>query len=291
MSGSITVELTAAVVGNPASQQCRTAVELAIRDSSGRIAVSSREGDARSLHAFQLAHATDIGVGPPCQLTPEQAGRILALACSLTDFDVLFSSLQPIRTNPPEFVARPSTPVVRAPEVTDTGAVRSLAVEDVLSIGLRETAAVVIRSSVVLNEAEVLNLAAKLLALRPFDRRSRTRRDANVIDALDAYGRAADATDLSACLQVLYVALEKAVNAEVPSSHRDPTGPSFDAAAAKLTGLAPTRVERARQLNDRLKHRRRNSSDTAKVGALMPALPEIVRDIKLGAGRAIKGRL
>ena len=289
MAVSLTVTLTAADVLNPATPSDRTVLDLAIANSTGRLRVQNQEGIARSVHHFTVADATDVGYQGTWKLDKDQAATVLALSCSLANPRALFSTLQPDRVPAPIVEHHAQEPVL---EVVETPEGICLTQDRPLSLRLEVHAlTVLISHKLELDEGQVLDVASSLLSLRPFDKASRSLRDSNILDAIEAYRRAADCSDAVSCFQSLYMALEKAVKADIMKPAPEPTGCAFDAVAGGLTGMPQAGLKDARLLNDRLKHISRKPKDASELDALKNRLPQLTSDLKRAVDAALQKRI
>jgi hypothetical protein len=288
MPKSLLAELTATDVMNAEGPQGRTNVTVTVSGATGRLAVQNAEGTARSVHLFAVRDASDLGVGDTDGLSAEQARHVLALSCSLANYRVLFSTAQPDRVGPAVLIAPHQEPTASASDSTGNIVIQAPALH--VSVAAHSPG-VTLGFGITLDEVEVLSVARRLLAFRPFVRTPRARRDRNVLDAIDAYAMAAEAATPSTRLAALCPALEKAVNAALPPNQRDPSRCCFAAAAEKLTGVAAERIGQAWELNARLKHRQRDEDDAHRLEVLVSDLAHLLLDLKRAADAAIRARL
>lgn len=283
---TLTVELTAALVDNPATPSDRTKVEVTLLNSSGRLSVENCEESPRSVHRFTVKEALDVGVGNVHHLTAEQGGLILATSCSITNPRILFSPLQP---NQLPVSLKKSSEVPSKAQVVDTPTGNQ--VTATVPVGVILNARTLFGTKLTLDEVAVFDVINRLLAFKIFDTTSRSLLELNVSESIKSYGRAPMAADRLSCYQSLFNALEKAVNANEVNAAKEPKGDAFDLKTSTLTSLTQTEVKAIRELNDRVKHVLRNKGDFATLKGGEAQLAQLARNLKKAADCAILSRI
>lgn len=278
---TLTVELTAALVDNPATPSARTKVEVSLSNSSGRLSVENCEGSPRSVHRFTVKDALDVGVGGVHDLTADQAGLILTISCSITNPRILFSPLQP---NQLSISLKKSAEVPSKAQVVDTPTGKQVTMT--ATVHVISNVSTLLGTKLTLDEVEVLNVINRLLAFKVFDTTNRGVLELNVLESIKRYRQALMAADGLSCYQSLFNALEKAVNAD---NQKD--GEAFDYKASTLTPLAQTDIKVIREFNNRVKHvlRKKGDFDTLKAGEAQ--LAQLARNLKKAADCAILSRI
>jgi len=277
---TLIVELTAALVNNPATPSVRTKVEITLGNSTGRLSAEDCGGSPRSVHRFTVRDAIDLGCGSIHNFTAEQAGFVLAISCSLTNPRILFSPLQPHQL--PASLKLGKVP--SKGEVVNTPAGKHITITGTLCI--TGSVSVLLKTKLSLDEAQILNVANRLLAARVFDTTNRSLFELNVLESIKRYQEALMSADGLSCYKSLYNAFEKAVNADT-----DRKGKPFDAAASASTGLAQADIESLRLFNDRVKHALRNKEDFAELKAGEAKLAQMALNLKRAADGAILSRI
>ena len=282
---TLTVELTAALVDNPATPTARTEVEITLDNPTGHFLVENCEGSPRSVHRFIIKDASDMGCGGIYNLTAEQAASVLAISCSLTNPRVLFSPLQPNQL--PVSLKLDKVPSVPSKvEVVDTPSGKDINIIVSSTIHLTSSVSVVLGTKLILIETQVLSVASKLLAFKVFDATNRSLLELNVIESIKRYREALMSTEGLSCYKSLYNALEKAVNAD-----KDRKNKVLDAAASALTGLSDTDIENLRLFNNRVKHSLRNKEDFDRLKAGEAQLAQRALNLKKAADSSILSRI
>jgi hypothetical protein len=275
------VNLTAALVDNPATPSARTKVEITLENSTGRLSVKDFEGSPRSVHQFTVRDAIDLGCGGVHNLTERQAGFVLATSCSLTNPRILFSSLQP---NQLHISLKSGKVPSKKVEIVDTPTVKHVSITETLH--LTGSLSMLLGIKLSLNEAQILNVANSLLTANIFDTANRSLLELNVIESIKRYQEALMSVEGLSCYKSLYNAFEKAVNADI-----NPTGRSFDAVASTLTGLMEADIESLRRFNNRIKHALRNRNDFSELKAGEAQLGQLALNLKKAADSAILSRI
>lgn len=274
------VDLAAALVDHPTTPSKRTSLEITLEHSAGRLSTEDCNGSPRSVHQFTVTDASDIGCGPPHNLTEEQAGLILAISCSLTNPYVLFSPLQ-LHELPASLKLGEAPSKV---EAVDTPTGKHITVTE--TIRVTESVNVLIKTKLVLDEVQILNVANRLLTARIFETTNRNLVELNLLESIKRYREALMSADGLSCYKSLYNAFEKAVNVDT-----DRKGKPFDAAASALTGQTEADIESLRLFNNRVKHALRNRRDFAELQAGEAQLGQLVRNLKKAADGAILSRI
>jgi len=277
---SLRIELAAIVIDNQPGPFAGTKVAIALEDSIGRLGVEDFEGHPVSVHSFLVRDAVDLGVGDPHNLETEKAGEVLAIACSLANPRILFSSSQPTQLSSSIELPPPPTKV----EVIDTPTGKGVNIIETLAVSA--TLRTQVGTSITLNEARVLDVASRLLRFRIFELACRTLQEQNIIEAIKSYGEAMKSARSVAWIAFLYAALEKAVNMR---SEWD--GPDFDREAAQLVQMNKTEIEEVRRFENRNKHALRSGADLATLQAGEARLPQIAMNLKKAADLAILQRI
>ena len=273
---TLIVELTVALVDNPATPSARTKVEITLETSTRRLSVEDSEGSPRSVHQFTVRDAIDLGCGGIHNLTAEQAGFVLSISCSLTNPRILFSPLQPHQLPASLKLGKVPSKV----EIVDTPTGKRITITKTLR--LIESVSTILTTKLSLDEAQVLNVANRLLTARVFDTTNRSLLELNVIESIKRYREALMYAEELSCYKSLYNAFEKAVNADT-----DLKGKSFDAAASALTGLTEANIKSLRLFNNRVKHTLRNREDLAELKAGEVQLAQLALNLKRAADGAI----
>ncbi len=247
-----------------------------------RLEVKDRGGSPLTAYRFTVNDAREVGYGPPHHLTPEQAGVLLAIACSLTDHRVLFWGAQPVQLSTSvEFGEIPSTvAIVQDPKGTGTGIV----IGD--SFRLTESVNTLVGSTITIDEAKIIDVASRLLKIRIFDKSRRTLAERNLLEAMRSYKDALRSTGRLTSYKALYVAFEKGVNID-----KDRDQKAFDAEASRLTKLPENEIEALRLFNNRLKHTLRHKGDFQALQSGESRFGELVRNLKQVADLAILARI
>ena len=280
MMDTLTVELTAALVDNPATPSERTKVEIPFENSAGRLSVEDCDGSPRSVHRFTVRDAIDLGCGGVHNLTAEQAGFVLAISVSLTNPRILFSLLQPHQLPASLKLGKVPSKV----EVVDTPTGKHITITETLRLTARVST--LLGTKLSLDEAKVLNVANRLLIARVFDTTNRSLLELNVLESIKRYGEALMSADGLSCYKSLYNAFEKAVNADTGRN-----GKYFDAAASASTGLTEVDIESLRLFNNRVKHALRGRKDFADLKAGEAQLAKLTLNLKRAANGAILSRI
>lgn len=277
---TLIVELTAALVDNPVTPSARTKVEITLENSAGRLSVEDCEGSPRSVHRFTVRDAIDLGCGGVHNITAEQAGFVLAISCSLTNPRILFSPLQPHQLPASLKLGKVPSKV----EIVDTPTGTHITITETLR--LTSSVSTLLGTKLSLDEAQVLNVANRLLTARVFDTTNRSLLELNVLESIKRYREALMSADGLSCYKSLYNAFEKAVNADTGRK-----GKSFDAAASASTGLTEADIEGLRLFNNRVKHALRNKKDFAELKAGEAQLARLALNLKRAADGAILSRI
>ena len=275
------VNLTAALVDNPATPSARTKVEITLENSTGRLSVKDFEGSPRSVHQFTVRDAIDLGCGGVHNLTEKQAGFVLATSCSLTNPRILFSSLQPNQL--PISLKSGKVPSKKV-EIVDTPTVKHVSITETLR--LTGSLSMLLGIKLSLNEAQVLNVANSLLTAKIFDTANRSPLELNVIESIKRYQEALMSAEGLSCYKSLYNAFEKAINADT-----DRKGRCFDVAASASTGLTETDVANLRRFNNQIKHASFNENDFAELKVREAQLAQLTLNLKKVADGAILSRI
>ncbi|HPC35620.1 MAG TPA: hypothetical protein P5268_08380 [Candidatus Marinimicrobia bacterium] len=277
---TLTIELTAAIVRNPATPSGRTKVEITIENSVGHLSVENFEGSPRSVHRFTVRDAADLGCGGVQNLTAEQASFILAISCSLTNPRILFS---PFQTN----YLPASLKLGEVPskfEDFDTPTSKHITITETMHI--EDSFSTLYITKLSLDEAQVLNVANRLLTARIFDTTNRSLLELNVLESIKRYREALMSSNGLSFYKSLYNAFEKAVNADT-----DRKGKTFDATASALTGLTQADIQSLRLFNNRVKHPLRNKKDFAELRDGEAHLSQLAFNLKRVADSAILSRI
>jgi len=273
---TLTIELSAAFIDNPATPDHRTKVELTIENPSKHLEVKNQEGGPRSVHKFTIKDPHYLGHGSTYNLTIEQSALILALSCSLANQRILFTPLQP-------YLLATSKQYENIPaeiEVIDIPGEKGITITEKTRI--TESVSTVLGTKLSLDESLLLNIANRLLVYRIFDTSNRDLKDLNVLEAIKRYRDALMATEGISCYSFLYIAFEKAINADRDRKYKD-----FDKAASAATGMSENDVENLRLFNNRIKHALRNHADSATLRAGESRLAELSRNLKKATNKAI----
>ncbi|GAH73829.1 unnamed protein product, partial [marine sediment metagenome] len=152
------VELTAALVENPATPSTCTKVEITLENSTGRLSIGDCEGSPRSVHRFTVRDAIDLGCGGVHSLTKEQAAIILAISCSLSNPRILFSPLQPQQFTPS---LKPGKTPSKKVESVDTPTKKQITTGGILNF--TRSLNKLLETKLSLDEVQVLHTANSLL--------------------------------------------------------------------------------------------------------------------------------
>ncbi len=277
---TLTVELTAALVDNPATPSDRTKVEITLENSEGRLSVEDCESSPRSVHRFTVRDAIDLGYRGAHNLTAGQASLVLATSCSLTNPRILFSPLQPHQLPVSIKLGKVPSKV----DVVDTPTGKFITITETLRLTGSVSTLLVTKLS--LDEAQVLEVANRLLTARNFDTPNRSLLELNIFESIKRYREALMSADGLSCYKSLYNAFEKAVNADT-----DRKGKPFDAAASALTGLTEADIESLRLFNNRVKHALHNKKDFAELKAGEAQLAQLALNLKRAADGAILSKI
>lgn len=280
LMNTLIVELTAAFVDNPATPLHKTEVEIILIHSKGYLNIQNIKGVPRSVHRFVVKDAATFGYGAPYHLTKEQTGLILAMACSLANPRILFSPIQP--NQPPISLKLQKIPT--KVEVIDTLDEKSVTVIE--TIYIEEKWSSLLKAKLNLDEFQILNVASRLLKFKVFDTTNRSLLELNVVEAIKRYREALMSVEGLACYNSLYMAFEKAVNADKDRKNTD-----FDVFAYTLTGLPQTEVRKLRTFNNRVKHTLRNKKDFNLLKTGEAQLGPLARNLKKAADNAILARI
>jgi len=273
---TLIIELSAALIDNPATPDHRTKVEITLENASGNLEIENQEGGPRSVHKFTLKDPTRFGYGSPQNLSVEDIAILLAISCSLANPRILFSPLQP-------YLLSTSVKLDEIPAKIETiqkPGELNIAVSEVVRI--TEHVSTLLGTKLGLDETTLLNIVKKLLAYRIFDTASRSLLELNVLEAIKRYRDALMTAEGLSCYSFLYNAFEKAMNADIDRKDKD-----FDIAASSATGLPEAEVEELRKFNNRIKHALRNHADFATLKAGESRLAELSRNLKTAADSAI----
>ena len=131
-----------------------------------------------------------------------------------------------------------------------------------------------------LDEAQILNVANRLLAIRMFDTTKRSLLDLNVIESVKRYQEALMSAERLSCYKSLYNALEKAANADKYQREK-----AFDAAVSTLAGLSDADIKNLRLFNNRVKHALRYEEDFDRLRAGEVQLAQLALNLKKAADR------
>ena len=274
------IELSAALIDNPATPDHRTKVEITLENASDSLEIENQERSPRSVHKFTLKDPHYLGYGSAYNLTIEQAALILALSCSLANHRILFTPLQPnLLASSIKYEEIP--PKI---EVVDAPGKKSITITE--KIGLVESFSTVLGTKLSLDESLLLNVANRLLVYRIFDTSNRDLKDLNVLEAIKRYRDALMAAEGISCYSFLYSAFEKAINADKGRKKKD-----FDKAASAVTGLSENDLEDLRLFNNRIKHALRNHADFATLRAGESRLAALSRNLKKATDKAILYRI
>jgi len=277
---TLIIELSAALIDNPATPDHRTKVEIALENASNSLGIENQEGSPRSVHKFTLKDPTRFGYGSPQNLSVDDIAFLLAISCSLANPRILFSPLQP-------YLLAPSIKFEEIPtkvETIEKPGELNITVTDVIRI--TEHVSTVLGTKLSLDEITLLNIVNKLLAYRIFDTTNRNLFELNVLEAIKRYRDALMTAEGVSCYSFLYNAFEKAINADIDRKDKD-----FDKAASLATGLLETEIEELRKFNNRIKHALRNHADFATLQAGESRLAELSRNLKKAADKAILSRV
>lgn len=276
------VELTAALIDNPATPSACTKIEITLENSTGRLSVEDCEGSPRSVHRFTVRDAIDLGCGGVHSLTKEQAAIVLAISCSLSNPHILFSPLQPQQFIPS---LKPGKTPSKKVETVDTPTKKQITTGGILNF--TRSLNKLLETKLSLDEVQVLHTANSLLTLKIFNKTNRSCLELNVLGSIERYKEAPKSTEGLSCYMSLYSAFEKAVNAD-----NDQRGVPFDAAASVLTGLMEADIESLRLFNNRIKHAlRRNRNDLSELIAGETQLAQLALNLKKAADSAILSRI
>jgi len=274
------IELSAALIDNPATPDHRTKVEITLENASDNLEIENQEGSPRSVHKFTLKDPSLFGYGSPQNLSVDDVAFLFAISCSLANPRILFSPLQPNLLAPSiEFEEIPTKV-----EMIEKPGELNIAVTDV--IRTTEHVSTVLGTKFSLDEITLLNIVDKLLAYRIFDIANRNLLELNVLDAINRYRDALMTAEGVSCYCFLFNAFEKAINADIERKDKD-----FDKAASLATGLLETEIEELRKFNNRIKHPLRNYADFATLQAGESRLAELSRNLKKAADSAILSRV
>ncbi len=277
---ALIVELTTALIDNPATPSDRTRVEIILENSTGHLSVENCEGSPRSVHRFTVRDATDLGCGSVHCLTAEQEGFILAISCSLMNPRILFSLLQPHQLPASLKLGKVPSKV----EVVDTPTGKHVTITE--TIRSTTTVNTLLETKLNLDETQILDVVNRLLRTRIFETTYRSILELNVLEAIKSYREALMSAGGLPCYKSLYIAFEKAVNAD-----KDREGKTFDAAASALTGLLETDIESLRFFNNRVKHALRDNKDVAQLKAGEAQFTQLARNLKKSTDNAILSRI
>lgn len=277
---TLIIELSAALIDNPATPDHRTKVEITLENPQNSIEVENKEGSPRSVHKFTLKDPQRFGYGSPQNLTIDEIGILLAISCSLANSRILFSPLQPfLLAHSINYEKIPTkTEVIEKPSesnITVTEAIRLIAhVSTVLGTKLK------------LDEKTILNIVNKLIAFRIFDTTNRNLLELNILEAVKRYGDALMAAQSLSCFSFLYSAFEKAINADEDRKDKD-----FDKAASGVLNVPEIQIEELRKFNNRIKHALRNNNDLTTLKAGESKLAELSKNLKNAADKSILSRI
>jgi len=273
----LTLELFAILVSRPVTEHKKTQVTTVNNNSLGIIEVKDISGGHRSKHQFVIKDTSVLGIPEP--IKEENSKYFLALLCSLTNPDVLFS---PIDLDYGEYLIeygkQTSDPVVSNSKVqlcTTTKVTTSL--NFVVSIEHKFS----------LEEQKILDLTCRLIAFNPFSTINKCSNEMNILGAIQSYRRALTDTDIFECFSSLYEAFEKGVLADNPQL----TGDAFDIYAKGKCGYQVADIKELREFNNRLKHALRGNDDLKALQIGEKNIENYIKKIKLATDTVILSRL
>lgn len=281
---SLIIDLTGALVANPAAPNGGTSVGINLSNSTGKLRIDDRDGEPRSIHRVKVRNAADFGYGVPHHLTVEQASRVLALSFSMANASVLFSPLQPQQYMASiEFGEIPSQ-INIGPDPSETAAnVNVFAVDIIRAV---DSCSTLLRTRLELDEGTIMDVANRLLVFRIFNGKDRSLLDHNILASLRSYQEAFMCAGSLSCYEALYIAFEKAVNAD--SNRQDKI---FDGEACSRTGLSDSEIVCIREFHNRTKHVSRHEQDQMDWESGEAQLGPLVTIAKKAADRAILSRI
>lgn len=278
---TLIVKLAAVLVNYPATPRLSTYIELTIVNSKGIISIENKKETPRSIHEFTFKLGKDDKLNELLCLSKDEIALIFATACSLANEGVLFTPIQlgGYLDTSIELDKEPAEA-----EITDTPNGKRITVKITTFNKLKLEK--LLMTTLNLDESQILDTLGKLLSYGKFNTPNRNRFELNVIQAINNYQDAFKTVSGSSRYNALYIAFEKAVNAD-----GDREGPDFDKRASEITELPENVMGDLRHFADRGKHIQRNEKDIEMLKNLEKQFHSLIALLKIATDRAILYRI
>ncbi len=246
---TVTCELAAKLVNNPPRENLTTKIDVSVVNSDNYLKVenTTKEEYKQSVYKFSLTVPAEISSF--CKY--EWWCKLVSVALSMLNPGVLFSETQ--NSYLEQSVNKPRKKP-KDPLFNNTPDGKSLQLYEIVTV--KEQIKIEITASPIeINEREFLEILKGLLNIFKKDG-DRTLFEGNIVEAINNYINALNGNNKEHFFKFLYIALEKAANAD-----KDRVSDEFDRNVSELTHADKEVISKYRLLNDRVKHSFRNEKD------------------------------
>jgi len=137
-----------------------------------------------------------------------------------------------------------------------------------------------------IDETRVLNTMEKMLQHRTSNDAQRNLLEENITESISNYQLALMSPNILARFVFLFLAFEKAVNADKDRQNKD-----FDIEASRLTKLPDSEIEELRRFYDRIKHVFRNTNDILTMESGIKNFSELSLKLKSASDISVLSRI
>ncbi len=273
----IKCSLDANLIDNPARENLSTKSNISIINSSGYLGIENIAQEKSTQSVYEFALKAPAKISPLCNY--KQQCDLMSVALSISNPRILFS-----RISHGNYLKQSVTkPKKRLQDSSlDTSNGKLIRVYDVF-VGT-EISQIALTTNIVIDEEEFLKILIGLLNV--IINKNRTCFEENILEAINNYIHALNGNDKEHFFKFLYIALEKAANADTGKE-----GDEFDSYISKLTGVAKKEVKNLRVFNNRSKHNFRNRKDIEKYNSLLKNLNLYLLSLKKIVDAVIKYRI
>lgn len=273
----IKCSLDANLIDNPARENLSTKSNISIINSSGYLSIENITQEKSEQLAYEFALKAPAKISPLCDY--KQRCELMSVALSLSKPRILFS-----RISHGNYLKQSVTKLKKRTQDSslDTSNGKLIRVYDVF-VGT-EISQIALTTNIVIDEEEFLKILIGLLNI--IINKNRTCFEENILEAINNYIHALNGNDKEHFFKFLYIALEKAANADTGKEEDE-----FDSYISKLTGVAKKEVKNLRIFNNRSKHNFRNRKDVEKYNSLLKKLNLYLLSLKKIVDAVIKYRI
>jgi len=274
---TITCGLVAKLVDNPVRENLTTRVGIRIINSSGYLSIEdiTEDGAKQSVYKFVLTVTEEISLlcdyKQPCEL--------ISVALSMSNPRILFSRI--LHCDYLEQTV--NKPGKKPKDISfNTPGGKFIHLAETIRIKIKEKFNIT-SSPVEIDEKEFLKTLKGLINLVKIT--DKTLFERNIVEAVNNYIIASSGNNKEHFYEFLYIALEKAANAD----GKDRRGDKFDLNVSKLTGINLGEIKNLRLFNRKVKHPFKDEREKDEYQSSLKKAKVLI--LKKAADTAIKYRI